>query len=303
MGIRLYQQPSLHSPVLIAGWPGIGNIGLIAVDALRTMVEAEDLGEIEPWEFFYPRKLIIRDGQLDDLEFPANRFYYKKSEKQDLIFFTGEEQPVDEGSAYAQGTKAYQLANLVLDVAVKFGCRKVYTSGAAVALIHHTARSKVWAVPNAAHLIEEVRSYQNTVLMSDIEGRSGQGHISGLNGLLLGVARKRGLDAICLMGEVPAYLQAFPIPYPKASRSVLEVLTEVLGITGDLEGIVSLAGHTEEEIDRLCESFPQEIKEQIDRLAREPLERTSEPGPITDEDKQRILEEIDRFFKRETKED
>ena len=303
MGIRLYKQPSLDSPVLIAGWPGIGNIGLIAVDTLRTMVEAEELGEIEPWEFFYPRKLIIRDGQLDDLEFPANRFYYKKTEKQDLIFFTGEEQPSDEGAAYAQGTKAYQLANLVMDVAIKFGCRKVYTSGAAVALIHHTARSKVWAVPNASHLIEELRGYQNTVLMSDIEGRSGQGHISGLNGLMLGVARKRGMDAICMMGEVPAYLQAFPIPYPKASKAVLEVLTEVLGISGDLEGIASLAGHTEKEIDRLCEGFPQEIKEQIDRLAREPLERTNEPGPITDEDKQRILDEIDKFFKRETKED
>ena len=52
MGLRLYQTPQLKTPILIASWPGIGNIGLIAVDTLRGMLEAEEFGEIEPWEFF-----------------------------------------------------------------------------------------------------------------------------------------------------------------------------------------------------------------------------------------------------------
>jgi len=52
MGIRLYKEPKLEDPVLVACWPGIGNVGIIAVDVLQKMVGAEELGCIEPWDFF-----------------------------------------------------------------------------------------------------------------------------------------------------------------------------------------------------------------------------------------------------------
>ncbi len=302
MAIRLYKEPKLENPILIASWPGIGNIGIIAVNALIRRVGTEELGEIEPWDFFYPRKVLIRDGVLTDLEFPTSKFYLGKTGEKDLIFFIGEEQPTDGGRVYAEGTQAYQMANLVLDVALKFGCRRVYTSGAAVAPIHHTMRPRVWAVPNSEHLIDEVRSYENTVLMSDIEGRGGQGNITGLNGLLLGVAKKRGLEAVCLMGEIPIYLQGFPIPYPKASKSVLEVMTAALGIRIEMERFTRFVERSEREIERLYERVPPEIKEQLDKL-KYVTYAGPESGPITDEDKRKILDDIDRFFKREPKED
>jgi len=299
MGIRLYKEPKLENPVLVACWPGIGNVGIIAVDVLQKMVGAEELGCIEPWDFFYPTKVVIRDGELEDLEFPGSKFYFKRTEKKDLMFFIGEEQPVGGGRGYAEGIKAYQMANLVLDVAIKFGCRRVYTSGAAVAPIHHTMRSKVWVVPNSEDLIGEMRGCENTVLMSDIEGRGGQGNITGLNGLLLGVAKKRGLEAICVMGEIPLYLQGFPFPYPKASKSVLEVLSAAIGIGIEMEEISDLAERSEREIERLYERLPSEIKEQLDKLRYVTYAKPIEPGPITEEDKKKILEDIDRFFKEE----
>ena len=303
MGIRLYNQPELENPVLIAAWPGIGNVGIIAVDTLRGVVRAEEFGEIEPWDFFYPKKVLIRHGELKELEFPTNKFYFKRTAGKDLMFFIGEEQPTEVGRVYAEGKKAYQMANLVLDVALKFGCRRIYTSGAAVAPIHHTMRSKVWAVPNTENLINEVRSYENTVLMSDIEGRGGQGNITGLNGLLLGVARKRGLEAICIMGEIPIYLQGLPFPYPKASKSVLEVLTAALGISIEMEGITAVVERSESEIERLYDRFPSQIKEHLDKLRYASYVRPTEPEPITEEDKKKILEDIDQFFKQEPKED
>ena len=299
MGVKLYKELELENPVLIACWPGIGDIGIIAVDALRRMVRAEELGYIEPWDFFYPRKVLIRNGVLKDLEFPSNKFYFKRTEKKDLMFFIGEEQPTEGGRAYAEGTKAYRMANLVLDVALKFGCRRVYTSGAAVAPIHHTARPRVWAVPNSEDLVDEVRSYENTVLMSDIEGRGGQGNITGLNGLLLGVAKKRGLEAICVMGEIPIYLQGFPFPYPKASKSVLEVLGAALGIGVEMEEIGELVEHSEREIESLYERLPSEIKEQLDKLKYVTYTKPTGPEPITEEDKKKILQDIDKFFKKQ----
>lgn len=303
MGVRLYKKPNLENPVLIACWPGIGNIGLVAADTLRRMLEAEEFGEIEPWDFFYPRKVLIRNGELKDLEFPSNKFYFKRTEKTDLLFFIAEEQPVWEGKIYAEGTKAYQVANLVLDVALQFGCRKVFTSGAAVASTHHTLRPRVWAVPNMESLIPELKNYDNTVLMSEVEGRGGEGNITGLNGLLLGVARKRGIEAICVMGEIPIYLQGFPILYPKASKAVLEVLTAALGVNIDMRDITDFAERSEKEIDRLYHELPLEAKEHLDKLKHISHDKPSDTGKITDEDKKKILDDVDKFFKKSTKED
>ncbi|MCX6006098.1 MAG: PAC2 family protein [Chloroflexi bacterium] len=298
MGIRYIKEPDLIDPVMVAGWPGIGNIGLIAVDAMRRSLRAEQLAYIEPWDFFYPNKAIIRNGELVDLNFPASEFYFQRTDKRDVIFFTGEEQPTEGGRIYAEGSKAYAMANMVVDVAQKFGCKRIYTSGAAVAPLHHTARSGVWAVPNSKVLLEEVMRYDNTIIMSGVEGREGQGIITGLNGLLLGVARHRGIDAICLMGEIPVYLQGFPFPYPKGSKSVLEVLTAALGIWMDMEIVNHLAEESEKELTGLYEKLPQEVKDQLDRLKQVTVAAPESGEVITEEDKRRILEDVDRFFKK-----
>jgi len=304
MPIKLYKQPELERPDLICGWPGIGRIGIMAVDYLRRAIAAEELGEIEPWDFFELRKVTIQDGLLKDLEFPSNKFYCQRLKNRDLLVFIGEEQPSEGGRLYATGQRAYRMANLVLDVAERFGCQRVYTSGAAVTQTHHTLKPRVWAVPNSEDLIDEVRDYDNTILMSEIEGRHGQGAITGLNGLLLGVARRRGLKALCLMGEIPYYLQASPWPYPKASISVLEVLTRTLGIDIDLIPLDEMARKIDESIEAFlanlyeAEAIPPPVRNQI----RESIEKMKyvreSPGPITEEDQKRIMEHIDEFFKK-----
>jgi len=301
VGIVLRSRPEARNPVLVAGWPGIGSIGAIAVNVLMEALRAEEIGEIEPWDFFYPRRLIVRGGEVSDLEFPASRFFFARAERNDILFFSGDEQPAEDGGPYARGGKAYRMANLVLDVAGDFGCSRVYTSGAAVAPIHHASRPKVWTVPNSEALLDEFRGYPNTVLMSDIAARRGQGSITGLNGLLLGVAKKRGLEAVCVMGEIPVYLQGLPVPYPKGSKAVLEVLCAALGVSAEMEDIDAMIESSERDIGRLYELFPDETREQIEMLRE--TDGTSEPGPITDDDKKRILDDLDRFFQKGTKED
>jgi proteasome assembly chaperone (PAC2) family protein len=261
---------------------------------------AKELGEIEPWDFFYPRKVIIKSGILEELEFPTSKFYYQRLRRKDVIFFIGEEQPADGDRMYAEGKKAYQMANLVLDVAEKFGCQRIYTLGAAVALTHHTLKPRVWAVTSSEDLIKEVKSYVNTILMGEIEGRGSQGSITGLNGLLLGLAKKRGFEAICLMGEIPDYLSGAPFPYPKASKSVLEVLTNFLGIEIDYRTLDKMTNQIDEVIAGLYEKFPPEIKERIEQrklIARPKTEA------ITEEDEKWIKEHIDEFFKKRGRED
>jgi proteasome assembly chaperone (PAC2) family protein len=298
MGIRLYQELRPEAPILVASWPGIGNIGIIAVDTLRRILEAEEFGEIEPWDFFYPKRVLIKKGVLEYMEFPSSKFYFKRIEGKDIIFFIGEEQPTEGGRMYAEGRKAYYMANLVLDVAERFKCRRVYTSGAAVALTHHTTKPRVWAVPNSASLLSEIRGYDNTVLMSDIEGRGRQGNITGLNGLLLGVAKKRGFEAICLMGEIPVYLQGLPLSYPKASKSVLEVLSHSLKIVVNLGTLDELDRKVQQRIEEFYQQIPMEIRGQLERLKHGTYAQPTEPGPITEEEGKKIMEDVEKFFKK-----
>lgn len=293
MGIILHEEPELQSPDLIVGWPGIGNVGIIAVDTLREQLGAEELGEIEPWDFFYPRKVTIRAGMLDVLEFPSSKFYYRRLEGKDLLLFVGEEQPTDRERMYAEGRKAYQMANLVLDVAAKFGCRRVYTSGAAVTFSHHLTRPRVMAVATRRELLQEVRRRENVILMSEVGGREERGSITGLNGLVLGVAKRRGFDAVCLMGEVPDYLSGAPLPYPQASRSVLEVMTGLLGVQINLNVLDGMTSQMSDIIENIYQKFPPQIKERIEQRRAAAQKKEA----ITAEDEQWLKEHIDEFFK------
>jgi uncharacterized protein len=301
VGVILYKTPRLQNPDLIAGWPGIGNIGIIAINTLRGQLDAEYFGEIEPWDFFYPSRAVIKSGILQNLEFPFSRFYYYKTRgKKDLLFFVGEEQPSDGERIYAEGPKAYHMANLVLDVAEQFGCRRVYTSGAAVSFTHHELRSRVWAVTGQPKLTREIRSYDNTILMSDIEGRTEKGNITGLNGILLGLAKKRGFESVCLMGEIPDYLSGVPFPYPRASRSVLEVLSSLLTVDVDYQSIDELTSQIDAIIHGIYDKLPLDIKEKIEQ--RKYAIQVKDEG-ITREDEVWLKEHLDDLFKRKTGDD
>jgi hypothetical protein len=295
MGIRIYNEPKLEGPILIAGWPGIGNIGIGTVDTLRGQIEAEEFGEIEPWDFFYPRKVSIKNGLLKDLEFPTSKFYYKRLKKKDLIIFLGEGQPSGRQRMYAEGKKAYQMANLVLDVAKKFGCQRVYTSGACVSPIHHTMKPRVVSVVSSEKLKGEIKQYPNTILISEVGEREDGGVITGLNGLLLTVAKKRGLEGICLMGEIPDWFSGAPFPYPKASKSVLEVFADILGIRIDFSVVDKMNGKIEGIIEQIYEKFPSEIRERYDKRK---LAAQVRAKAITEQDAKWIKEHIDELFKK-----
>ena len=293
MGVKLYREPQLKRPMMICGWSGIGKVGLVAINTMRRLVRAEAFGEIEPYGFFEPSQATIVNGLIEDMRFPATRFYGFHGRNNDVVFLVGEQQPTDI-------EKTYEMAGAVLDVAVRLGCRRIYTAGAGVTTIHHTAKPKVWAVPNDPDLIPEIREYSNTILMSEIGGREGEGAISGLNGLLLGVAKSRDIEAICLMGEVPYYLQGAPWPYPKASISVLEVLGEILDTPLDLHELHQTADKVEANIDQVLEALaeaeelPEQVREEMENL-RHP--QRTDLGPITEAEQKDILENIDELFR------
>ena len=231
--IKLYKKPKLKAPQMFAVWPGMGNVGPIAADYLCRKLGAKELGEIDPSGFFYHTGISVRHGLLELPRLPENRFYYwqGKGSLSDLLIFIAEVQPQARG---------FQLANLVIDVAKQFGVERIYTSGAS-AVIPHPARPRVLTVPNNSKLLEYLKKYDVVLL--------GEGAITGLNGLLLGVAREGGIDGICLMGELSYY--ATRVENPKSSKAVLEVLSKMLGIEVDFQELEEFAQRMEPKIQNL----------------------------------------------------
>lgn len=226
---KLHARPKLNSPILLAAWPGIGNVSMIVASYLERKLNFKRLGEIQSVHFFDPVGVIVRDNIVEAPSFPQNRFYYWKNETggNDIILFIGEQQPA---------TKSYELANCVLDVAAKFMVERVYTFAAALTRIHHTEQPKAWGVATSPEVAEELSMNNLT--------RKGNLQIAGLNGLILGVAKEREVDGICLLGEVPMY--ATKIQNPMAALAIVNVLTRTLGIEVDMGELVQLASETRE---------------------------------------------------------
>jgi proteasome assembly chaperone (PAC2) family protein len=94
--------------------------------------------------------------------------------------------------------------------------------------------------------------------------------IAGLNGLLLGVAKERSIDGVCLLGEVPAY--ATRIQNPMAALAIVEVLTRILDIRIDIRELAQSASETKERLKQLA---AEAMEEYID-LFTEPIWESGE---------------------------
>jgi proteasome assembly chaperone (PAC2) family protein len=246
--VRLYVRPRLKSPVMLASWPGIGNVSIIAATYLLHKLNFKDLGEIEPSAFFDAIGVLARENIVEEPQFPQSQFYYWKNPagSSDIILFIGEDQPL---------TKGYELANCVLDVAERFKAKRIYTCAAALSRMHHTEQSRVWGVVTDPQMSPELDKYDLI--------QKGNLQISGLNGLLLGVAKERGIEGVCLLGEVPMY--ATRIQNPVAAVAVLGALTRMLDIEID---ITELADVAKETADRMKQMADEAMEDYIDHFTQ-----------------------------------
>ena len=254
--VKLYARPKLNSPNMLAAWPGVGNVAVIVATYLERKLGFKELGEIEASRFFDPIGVLVKENVVEAPQFPQSKFYYWKNKGggSDIVLFIGEDQPVSKG---------YDLANCVLDVGLRFQVKRVYTCAAAMTRIHHTELPRVLGVATSQPVAEDLKEYD---LM-----QTGNLQIAGLNGLLLGVAKERDIESICLLGEVPVY--ATRIQNPMAALAVLRVLTKMLGIEVDMAELVQLARETKEKMKQVA---AQAMEEYIDYFTEPIWERGEE---------------------------
>ena len=253
--IRLHARPRLKTPNMLAAWPGVGNVALIVASYLQRKLAFKELGEIEPSSFFDPVGVVVKDNVVEEPKFAQSKFYYwkNKGEGNDLIIFNGEDQPAARG---------YELANCVLDVAERFKVSTVFTCAAAMTRIHHTESPGVLGAATSPSAAEIFKKY-GLINASNLQ-------IAGLHGLLLGVAKEREIEGICLLGEVPVY--ATRVQNPMAALAVLEVLTAMLGVDIDLDELAQLAVEAKQRMKQVAQ---QAMGEYIDYFT-EPIWESGE---------------------------
>lgn len=216
MNVKISRRISLKEPVMIAGWPGMGSVALGVVTYLRESLKAQPFAYIDTKEFSPPDAVIIHNGLTTLQAPPANIFYYVKSPP--LIIFESEAQLSGRGGAI--------LIDEILAFAVKMKVQCIYTAAAFPVPRSYRETSTVFAVANEKPLRDMLIKHQ-------VRAMDG-GQISGLNGLLVGMAREKGISAACLLATLPYY--AVNLPNPRSSAAIASILTDMLNLRVNPQG-------------------------------------------------------------------
>lgn len=263
--IKFSKNPKLKTPLFVVAWPGMGEVAYKAAAYLVEKLKAEAFARIPAQEFFYLMESHVRDGIISLPEWPGNRFYFHKGKggSQDLIIFIADAQP--------DLARADEYCRLILAVAKKYKAGRVISFAAMPQAIDHSQPPNVWFTATSETIKKELIKH-NVQTLND-------GHISGLNGLFLGMAKRAGLDGFCLLGEIPLY--TIQIENPKASCAVLEALGRITGITVDLSDLREQAAQLETQINNLLEY----------------LKLGPAPGPIGEDEIDKIRKSLSQLTK------
>lgn len=211
------ERPELNEPILVEGLPGVGNVGKLAAEHLVDQLKATKFAEIHS-KYFPPQVLLDDEGVI---RLVSNDLYYVRGEgeRPDLIILVGDYQGLTpEGQ--------YELSDFMLKVAVDNKVRRVYTLGG-YGIGRMVDNPRVLGAATSVQLVEEMK--ENGVVFS--KGEPGSG-IVGASGLLLGLGKIRGVEAVCLMGETSGYFVD-----PKGAEAVLRILSTLLKVEVDFSAL------------------------------------------------------------------
>jgi len=240
-----------QDPVMVCGLPGSGYVGKLAADHLVSLFNAKKVAEYD-CDSFPPQVNVKEDGTVEPIK--AQIFYAPVGKGRSILVFTADAQPTtSEGE--------YELSDAVVSYAKRKGVKEVYTLAAYITGSFST-EPKVYGAATSKKLLEAVSSKGATLMKG--------GGISGMNGLMIGMAALRGLEGACLLGETSGYLVD-----AAASKAVLEVLSELVGIPIDTEKLKEKAEETQKVISQL-----QGMSEEAREAATQPR-RETRPGYIS----------------------
>ena len=212
--IKEFKPVEANNPILIEGLPGLGLVGKIAIRYLIKQLKAQKFAYLYSPHFPY----FVLVNKKGDVRLLRGAFYYAKNPDgpNDVLLFTGDSQ-----SQTIEGQ--YEIAEKMLIFAKKHNVHTIATIGGY--RMETQGKPKVIVAGTNQAILDKALAAGATV-------SSTGSPIVGTAGLILGLARFKKIDALCLLGETRGYL-----PDPLAARSVVEVLKNMFNLNIDLAGI------------------------------------------------------------------
>jgi proteasome assembly chaperone (PAC2) family protein len=238
-----------RTPLLVAVWPGMGQVALTAGYYLMSKLHMHETDPLPTQDLFDVDQVEVRDGLVQTARLPRSRIFLWKDPAQgrDVVVLIGEAQPPVGNLTFC---------HRVLDYAERLGVRDVYTFAAMADDVPLGAPARVFGVATQAEGRKMLQTAGVEIMPS--------GRISGLNGVLLGAVAQRGLRGVGLLGEMPAIV--IQTPFAKASGAVLDVFCRLSGIRVDLE-----------ELRDYGQSVESQLKDVVERL-RNAVDRSESPA-------------------------
>ena len=234
------KKPKLRNAIFIEGLPGIGNVGKIAVDFIIDEIEAKKIYEIFSPSF--PHSVFVTENNL--VELPSISIYHKKTKTHDLLILSGDIQPTDEEGSYT-------FCDEILKLASDFKCKQIVTLGG-IGLHSEPKKPKVYCTGNTKN---SVKNFKNGF---DINEKlfGVVGPIIGVSGLLVGLAKKKKIDAVALLAETSAHPMHIGI---KGAKELIEILNKKYSIGINLK----------------------DLNKEIESIEKDALKRTEQLGEVS----------------------
>jgi hypothetical protein len=182
---HVVSEPVLENPIFVQGLPGFGNVGKIAANLLMKFCDAKLFAELYSPSF--PDYVSISTQGVCLL--PRYEFFAAPMEKSDFIIMTGDTQP-----SFDDVLAHYDVCSVILDFLQKYDCSMFITMGG-VPMTEDKAQ--VYVAATSSQLAAEFME-KGAVIYS-------KGKIMGATGLMLGLAKERGLDGVCLLGTTSGF--------------------------------------------------------------------------------------------------
>ncbi|GIU72798.1 MAG: proteasome assembly chaperone family protein [Candidatus Nitrosocaldaceae archaeon] len=235
--------PKLKNALLICGFPGSGYVGKLAIDHLIQELDAELIADI--YSSALPPQVVIKnDGTI---ELMKNSLYYCRRDEKDLLLLTGDSQPILPDAEY-------QLADTIFDI-IKSDIDMVFTLAAYITGVF-VNKPKVYAAATDKELVADLKRRGLEVMDS--------GSVTGMNGIIIGLAKLRGNKGICLLGETSGY-----VIDASASQAVLKALLDIIGIEVDMQDLEKRVKDTEPIIKALEQQMQQQSEVQQPRPSKD----------------------------------
>lgn len=209
--LKILKKRKFRNPILICGMPGSGYVGKLAVDHIINEFKSTPICEIQS-NSFPPQIIIDKNGVAETMK---NTIYHIETQmlKNDILILTGESQPMTE-----QGN--YIISEKILDYTSGLGVKKIFTLAAYITG-NFVNKPKVFGTATNKKQVNILKRNGISIM--------NQGMITGMNGILIGIAKIKGIEGFSLLGETSGY-----IIDPNSSKAILESLNKILKININL---------------------------------------------------------------------